>query len=157
MGILAIREDCWIWLELPMVTKHDLPMWRLPGDVRAFGSMRLCLREAWKRHEEKRRTAQTAATLAAVPEAVQQRSGSCPGAVRQLSSSSPAAIQQRFDTAAIFNSASTAVPIPVFHAVESAVAFTAVRQGLIRGSRSSEWSSSTRFRKRVANCNLNRS
>ena len=42
--------------------------------------------------------------------------------------SNPAAIQQRFDTAAIFNSASTAVPIPVFHAVESAVAFTAVRQ-----------------------------
>ena len=54
MGILAIREDCWIWLELPMITKHDLPMRRLPGDVRAFGSMRLCLREAWKDMTNKR-------------------------------------------------------------------------------------------------------
>ena len=45
-------------------------------------------------------------------------------AVRQLSGSGP----QRFDTAAIFSSASTAVPILVFHAVESAMAFTAVRQ-----------------------------
>ena len=54
-----------------------------------------------------------------------------------------AAVRQRFDTAAIFGSAREAVPIPVLHAV----AFTAVRQGLTRGSRSSEWSSSTRFRK----------
>ncbi|KAK1560892.1 hypothetical protein Q3G72_031982 [Acer saccharum] len=33
-------------LNSPMVTKHDLPMRRLPRDVRVFGSMRLCLREA---------------------------------------------------------------------------------------------------------------
>ena len=155
MGILTIREDCWIWLELPMVTKHDLLMRRLPRDVKAFGSMRLCLREAWKRHDEqgKRRTAQNAA--AQLP--LWQHSGSTQAAVRQHSGSTQAALRQRFDTAAIFSSASTAVPIPVFHAVESAVAFTAVRQGLTRGSLSYEWSSSTRFRKQVANCNLNRS
>ena len=28
--------------------KHNLPMQRLLGDVRVFGSIRLCLREVWK-------------------------------------------------------------------------------------------------------------
>ena len=49
----------------------------------------------------------------------------------------------------------------MLHAVESAVASIAVPVAvdnvLEYGSRFSEWSSSTWFRKQVANCNLNRS
>ena len=132
MGILAIREDCWIWLELPMVTKHDLPMRRLPGDLRAFESMRLCLREAWKRHERKRRTAQNAA--AQLP--LWQHSGSTQAAVRQHSGSTQAALRQRFDTAAIFRQRLGSGLITVNTAVESAVTSTAVLQ---RSTRFGAW------------------
>ena len=52
-------------------------------------------------------------------------------------------------------------PIPVLHTAGGAVAFAAAMAAVDRdeahGSRFSEWLSSTRFRKRVANCNLNRS
>ena len=66
---------CWIWLELPNGYQTIIhPMRRLPRDVRAFGSMRLCLREAWRRNElKKRRTAETAVALAAVMAAVGHR------------------------------------------------------------------------------------
>ena len=51
----------------------------------------------------------------------------------------------------------TTVPIPVDTAVALAAVMAAVDNDLARGSRFSEWSSSTQFRMRVANCNLNRS
>ncbi|KAI9174676.1 hypothetical protein LWI28_021053 [Acer negundo] len=52
-------------------------------------------------------------------------------------------------------------PIPVLHAMGGAVALTAtmaaVNNDMAHGSQFSKWSSSTQFKKRVANCNLNRS
>ena len=42
-------------------------------------------------------------------------------------------------------------------AVALAAVMAAIDNDMACGSRFSEWSSSTRFRKRVANCNLNRS
>ena len=112
-------------------------MWRLPGDVRAFGSMRLCLREIW-------RTWQI--------EETKNSSNRCGFGSGNGSDMTPLLF---------FDSVMTAVPIPVETAANTSATMAAVMAAVDDGdawrSRFSEWSSSTWFRKRVANCNLNRS